>query len=206
MPTSRSRHSPRSRAFRTRFDREADTLARRVVQPAPGRDQGPCRRAAAPSTTTSSRMSAEPQQINILRPQVRAEETEDADGSKLSTQGRGTSCLTRTGSSRSAPSTTGRRKVLEAEMGQPGFLAWYRNPGRASEDSLAIAYKDGKGNWRRMCPDFLFFHGDDAQREGLDRRPARLPPRGRPSETSRACGLHRASSVRSSTASRPSRR
>ncbi len=28
--------------------------------------------------------------------------------------------------------------VLEAEMAQPGFLASYRNPGRASDDSLAI--------------------------------------------------------------------
>jgi hypothetical protein len=23
-----------------------------------------------------------------------------------------------------------------------------------------VAYKDGKGAWRRMCPDFIFFHGD----------------------------------------------
>jgi len=49
--------------------------------------------------------------------------------------------------------------ALESEMAQPGFLAWYRNPGRASDDSLAIAYRDGKGNWRRMCPDFIFFSG-----------------------------------------------
>ena len=44
-------------------------------------------------------------------------------------------------------------------MNQPGFLAWYRNPGRASDDSLAIPYRDGQGNWRRMCPDFVFFSG-----------------------------------------------
>lgn len=47
------------------------------------------------------------------------------------------------------------------EQKQPGFMAWYRNPGRASEDSLAIAYKDGKGNWRRLCPDFIFFTGTE---------------------------------------------
>jgi type III restriction enzyme len=53
------------------------------------------------------------------------------------------------------------QRVLDAEMARLDFLAWYRNPGRASEDSLAIAYKDGKGNWRRMCPDFVIFHGDE---------------------------------------------
>jgi type III restriction enzyme len=51
--------------------------------------------------------------------------------------------------------------VVDAEMKQPGFLAWYRNPGRASEDSLAIAYRDGKDNWRRLCPDFIFFSGNE---------------------------------------------
>ena len=54
-------------------------------------------------------------------------------------------------------------KVLDAEMQEPDFLAWYRNPSRASEDSLAIAYQDDQGNWRRMCPDFLFFHGDERE-------------------------------------------
>jgi type III restriction enzyme len=51
--------------------------------------------------------------------------------------------------------------VLEFEMSQSGILALYRNPSRASDDSLAVAYKDGKGNWRRMCPDFISFHGNE---------------------------------------------
>ena len=46
------------------------------------------------------------------------------------------------------------------EMGRDGFQAWYRNPARPSGDALAIAYKDAQGHWRRMCPDFLFFHGE----------------------------------------------
>jgi len=28
-------------------------------------------------------------------------------------------------------------------------------------DALAIAYRAARGHWRRMCPDFIFFHGDD---------------------------------------------
>ena len=26
--------------------------------------------------------------------------------------------------------------------------------------ALPFAYQDAQGHWRRMCPDFLFFHGD----------------------------------------------
>ncbi len=50
-------------------------------------------------------------------------------------------------------------EVLDTEMRRPDFLAWYRNPSRPSADALAIAYQDTQGNWRRMCPDFIFFHG-----------------------------------------------
>lgn len=49
------------------------------------------------------------------------------------------------------------RKVLDSEMKQPGFKAWYRNPSRATKESLAIAYKDGMGEWKAMRPDFIFF-------------------------------------------------
>ncbi|CAI9411644.1 DEAD/DEAH box helicase [Aestuariimicrobium sp. T2.26MG-19.2B] len=49
------------------------------------------------------------------------------------------------------------RKVLDSETAQPGFKAWYRNPSRATNESLAIAYKDGTGDWKAMRPDFLFF-------------------------------------------------
>jgi hypothetical protein len=51
--------------------------------------------------------------------------------------------------------------VLDAELGRDDCLAWYRNPSRASEDALAVAWRDETGNWRRMCPDFLFFHGTE---------------------------------------------
>lgn len=49
-------------------------------------------------------------------------------------------------------------QVIEWEMARPGALGWYRNPPRASVDSLTIAYRDGSGNWRSMHPDFVFFH------------------------------------------------
>lgn len=49
------------------------------------------------------------------------------------------------------------RLVLAQEMARPGAVAWYRNPPRASQDSLGIAYRDKQGAWRMLRPDFIFF-------------------------------------------------
>lgn len=50
------------------------------------------------------------------------------------------------------------QKVVNAELGQPGAVGWYRNPPRPAVDALGVAYRDGQGNWRTMHPDFVFFH------------------------------------------------
>lgn len=46
--------------------------------------------------------------------------------------------------------------VLQTEMARPDFLAWYRNPPRASQDSLGIAYADAD-QFKIVRPDFIFF-------------------------------------------------
>ncbi|MEM8737501.1 MAG: DEAD/DEAH box helicase family protein [Planctomycetota bacterium] len=46
--------------------------------------------------------------------------------------------------------------VLEAEMNRDGFLFWYRNPARPSQDSLGIAYTDEEDT-KIVRPDFIFF-------------------------------------------------
>ncbi|MGH2958992.1 MAG: DEAD/DEAH box helicase, partial [Solirubrobacterales bacterium] len=104
-------------------------------------------------------MSDEPERIELVRPSVRSEETKTIDGDDvnvrhghLMSDGEGNFPIGSLGSWEVG--------VLDAEMARDDFLAWYRNPGRASEDSLAVAYRDGNGNWRRMCPDFVFFHGE----------------------------------------------
>ncbi|MDE0220646.1 MAG: DEAD/DEAH box helicase family protein [Spirochaetaceae bacterium] len=104
-------------------------------------------------------MSPEPQVIEIKRPRVRTEETENTDGHKLDTR---TRHLTsdRDGNFPIGSLNQWETDVLDKEMGRPGFQAWYRNPSRPSGDALAIAYQNTQGHWRRMCPDFLFFHGD----------------------------------------------
>ena len=47
-------------------------------------------------------------------------------------------------------------QVLNVEMQRQGFVAWYRNPSRSSQDSLGIAYTDGT-RVRIVRPDFIFF-------------------------------------------------
>jgi hypothetical protein len=47
-------------------------------------------------------------------------------------------------------------EVLETEIHNRGFVAWYRNPSRSSQDSLGIAYTDN-GQVKILRPDFIFF-------------------------------------------------
>jgi len=47
-------------------------------------------------------------------------------------------------------------KVLETEMARSGFESWYRNPDRASQDSLAMAYIEAE-EYKLLRPDFIFF-------------------------------------------------
>jgi hypothetical protein len=48
------------------------------------------------------------------------------------------------------------QRVLAAESGRSGFVAWYRNPSRPSQDSLGVTYID-HGSFKIMRPDFVFF-------------------------------------------------
>ncbi len=47
-------------------------------------------------------------------------------------------------------------EVLVAELARPRCIAWYRNPARSSQDSLAVAYTRGD-KVRTLRPDFIFF-------------------------------------------------
>jgi hypothetical protein len=47
-------------------------------------------------------------------------------------------------------------KILLAELGRSENVAWYRNPARASQDSLGITYEDG-ADTKIVRPDFVFF-------------------------------------------------
>ena len=114
-------------------------------------------------------MAREPQLIDIQRPRTRTEETEDENGNPLPTRVR--HLMSDPGGKFPIGSLNDWEiGVLDAEMKDSDFLAWYRNPSRPSEDALAIAWQDGQSQWRRMCPDFIFFHGagDDVRASIVD--------------------------------------
>ena len=104
-------------------------------------------------------MAPMPQRIEIKRPHVRSESTKDKDGIDLATR-KGHLMADEGGNFPIGSLNQWEVEVLDKEMSRAGFLAWYRNPPRASADALAVAYESTPGRWRRMCPDFLFFHGD----------------------------------------------
>lgn len=47
------------------------------------------------------------------------------------------------------------RIVVETEIARPSFVAWYRNPSRATAAALRIAYQTDAGDWTSLQPDFL---------------------------------------------------
>ncbi len=105
-------------------------------------------------------MSPDPQRIELQRPRIRTENTQDDNGKALAT--RPLHLMSdENGQFPVASLNQWEIGVLVAELGRDDCLAWYRNPSRASDDALAVAWRDEAGNWRRMCPDFLFFHGKE---------------------------------------------
>lgn len=46
-------------------------------------------------------------------------------------------------------------QVVTAEIARPSFVAWYRNPARATPNALRIAYLDDAGKWASLQVDFL---------------------------------------------------
>ena len=117
-------------------------------------------------------MSCEIQVTEIKRPRIRTEETESKDGDKLEMQA-GHLMSDDDGNFPVGSLNQWEINVLEKEMGRDGFHAWYRNPAHPSGDALAVAYKNAQGHWHRMCPDFLFFHG-----EGQDMKVSVVDPHG----------------------------
>lgn len=70
----------------------------------------------------------------------------------------------------------GEVEVIQRELDRDDVVAWYRNPGRRSADSVSVAYQDGS-LWRTMHPDFIVFskHGDDYRTSIVDPHGAWLP-------------------------------
>ena len=67
------------------------------------------------------------------------------------------------------PATLNRweRTVVETEISRPSFVAWYRNPSRATAAALRIAYQKDNGDWTSLQPDFLIVSKRDDGSLGL---------------------------------------
>jgi type III restriction enzyme len=47
------------------------------------------------------------------------------------------------------------KEVVNTEIGRPSFVAWYRNPQRATPNSVRVPYQDESGRWSSLQIDFL---------------------------------------------------
>lgn len=105
-------------------------------------------------------MSSDPQRLAVTRPKNTIVETRgrDAEGSEYALATRTRHLLSdETGHYPIGTLNDWELDVVDKEMGRTSAIAWYRNPARASQDSLGVAYKDPQDVWRTMHPDFVFF-------------------------------------------------
>ncbi|OLT39428.1 type III restriction endonuclease subunit R [Serinicoccus sp. CNJ-927] len=104
-------------------------------------------------------MSTEPERITLTEPKTAQADTKvrEKDGTERDLPTRRLHLMAAKGGTYPIDLNDWERKVLDSEMKQPGFAAWYRNPSRATKESLAVAYKDAEGTWRALRPDFIFF-------------------------------------------------
>ena len=102
-------------------------------------------------------MSAEPQDVDLVKPEGRFEPTKarlnDVE-SPLPTYPHHLLCDAQ--GNYPASLNAWETKVIETEMKREGFRFWYRNPQQPGQSSLGIAYLSGD-QYGIMRPDFIFF-------------------------------------------------
>ena len=104
-------------------------------------------------------MSADPLDVDLARPQTWLQPTtsREADGQEVPLPRFEKHLLC--GDDKLIPfdfDSSWEPEVLKTELGREGTVAWYRNPSRASQDSLGITYEDGS-EIKIVRPDFIFF-------------------------------------------------
>lgn len=103
-------------------------------------------------------MSTEPMDVDLARPNSWMQPTtiREADGTEKTLPRYEKHMLCN--SERTFPEdfNTWEIDVLNLELNRDNSIAWYRNPARASQDSLGVTYEDA-GSIKVMRPDFIFF-------------------------------------------------
>lgn len=107
-------------------------------------------------------MSDKPQDVDLAQPESRFEQTVERlpDGSERALPTYRDHLLCDPDGNFPAELNTPEQHVRKTEMGRTGAVAWYRNPPRAAQDSLGIAYHYAK-RYEIVRPDFIFFARDE---------------------------------------------
>ncbi len=103
-------------------------------------------------------MSAEPQDVEMVRPVARFEPTKvrEKGGSEADLPTYKDHLLCDANGKYPADFNDWEIKVVETESKRNGFLFWYRNPQYPGQSSLGIAYLKGE-QYKIVRPDFIFF-------------------------------------------------
>lgn len=133
---------------------EADKLARTWLNELRTRIRGLSeeRRSAYDELTRQDRV---PQQVGIVTPKSRIENTRDADDRPLPTREQHL-LADEHGVYPVAKLNDWELRVLDTELARSETVAWYRNPSTPAADALQIPYQDS-ARWKPMQPDFIFF-------------------------------------------------
>ncbi|EDY86361.1 Type III restriction enzyme, res subunit family [gamma proteobacterium HTCC5015] len=103
-------------------------------------------------------MSTEPMDVDLARPNSWMQPTtiREADGTEKALPRYEKHMLCNSEGAFPEDFNTWEKDVLNLELIRDNSVAWYRNPARASQDSLGVIYEDA-GIVKMMRPDFIFF-------------------------------------------------
>jgi type III restriction enzyme len=102
-------------------------------------------------------MSAEPQDVDLVKPSAKDEPTSELDRDKtVSIPTYRNHLLCDDTGNYPAALNSWERAVVATESGRDGFCYWYRNPQQPGQSSLGVAYQ-ADGQYKILRPDFVFF-------------------------------------------------
>lgn len=103
-------------------------------------------------------LSAEPQDIDLTMPRMWLQPTTavEIDGTEIPLAAYEHHLLCDEDGLFPETLNTWEKDVLTAESAREETIAWYRNPSRATQESLGVTYEEG-GEFKILRPDFIFF-------------------------------------------------
>ena len=147
------------------LDAEADSLAKKWLEEQRIEIKGlPDERQEAYRALRA--WSNEPQDIDLVKPtkwMVATRALENGQETPLDTYSNHLMCIEEDEQFPEDFKTSWEKHVLATESARNGYIAWYRNPGRASQDSLGVSYHEND-KYSIIRPDFVFFaEGNDGE-------------------------------------------